>query len=139
MITRSEFNEALETTRRRLKDVRQTLLNIKVDDNKRGYVNDPERRERMSLEASRLRGIFYNLEGLFYDFSEKHLNYIINDAYKVLMDAEDRAKLTDMDNPRWDEFMHEARIRSNIFHALAAVKVGNHDDLLKEINRTFLN
>ena len=116
--------------------VRTALAQIE-NDHDTGLVNDPEGHERMEREARRLRGIFYSLQGVAEN--PDYLNKMYSDAYLDTMAAEDRVRECDPDHYKFPELMTEARVRSNVFHALTAVKLNNYNKLLDEINLSFLN
>jgi len=84
----------------------------------------------------RRRGISWDLS---FAFEGRDISRLVCDAYKVMIEADSRAKKTFWDYPAWDDFFIEARCRSNIFFALAAVKSENYSGVLEEINRSFLN
>jgi len=135
MLNSEELQRASRVAEACLNIVRGALTGVEVDHDS-GLVNDPDRHEYLELEARRLRGVFYNLKFLAEGFDFK---YLLNDAYMAMMKAEDRAKKTAWTDPRWDEYMSEARCRSSVFFALCAAHAGDYSKVLDEINHTFLN
>lgn len=119
-----------------LAKVRTALAQIE-DDHDTGLVNDPEGHERMEREARRLRGMVYTLMGVVQ--SPDSINKLYCDAYTKLCSAEDRVREHEVYDSCFADFMIEARICSNVFHALTAIKLDNYDKLLDEINCSFLN
>ena len=138
MLSETELSRAAKIAEECLNKVRAGLQSIEIDHDT-GLMNDPEGHEKFESEAKRLRGIYYSLEALVGSDSKMWVNKVINDAYSDMMRTQDRVFKTDIDDPRFDEYMVEANVRSNVFFALAAAREGNYCKVLDEINRSFLN